>query len=130
MLMKARSLKKKASANNEKFTFAKYLIDDWLSHGISTFAIILYVFIIKRRAINAPDSMYELLLAFSATVGYCGADIVSRFFSATNKRLNSVIDIKSNITDHLVGPSTDIEELIIKGNAATGHDVTLPPEKK
>jgi hypothetical protein len=103
MLMKAKSIQDKARLSNVQFKFWSYFVDDWLSHLISLGAIALYVFLIRRRIVEAPVNMYELILAFSATVGYTGADIVSRFFSFTNKRINAAIDHKTTIADNSVG---------------------------
>jgi hypothetical protein len=103
MLMKAKSIQDKARLSNVQFKFWSYFVDDWLSHLISLGAIALYVFLIRRRIVAAPVNMYELILALSATVGYAGADIVSRFFSFTNKRINAAIDHKTTIADNSVG---------------------------
>jgi hypothetical protein len=103
MLMKAKSIQDKARLSNVQFKFWSYFVDDWLSHLISLGAIALYVFLARRRVLDAPVNMYELILALSATVGYTGADIVSRFFSFTNKRINAAIDHKTTIADNSVG---------------------------
>ena len=101
MLMKAKSIQDKARLSNVQFKFSEYFIKDWLSHMISTGAVVLYVILAKRRIMAAPDSVYELVLAVSATVGYSGADIVSRFFSFTNKRVNAAIDYKTTEIDKI-----------------------------
>jgi hypothetical protein len=103
MLMKARSIQAKAKLSNVEFKFWSYFVDDWLSHLISLVAVTLYVLLARRRIVDAPVNMYELILALSATVGYTGADLVSRFFSFTNKRINAAIDHKSTIADMSVG---------------------------
>lgn len=99
MLMKAKSIQDKAKLSNIQFSFWEYFTKDWVSHLISATAVVLYVILAKRRILIAPDSMYELILAFSSTVGYSGADIVSRFFSFTNKKVNAAIDYKTSIAD-------------------------------
>jgi len=107
MLMKARSIQNKARQANVQFKFWSYFTDDWLSHLISAIAVILYVYLVKNRVMNtdpvALTTWHETILAFSATVGYSGADIVSRFFSFTNRRINSAIDHKTSIADISVG---------------------------
>jgi hypothetical protein len=101
--MKARSIQTKARLSNVQFSFWSYFVDDWLSHLISTFAVALCIFIVRYRLDDVPDSMYEVILGLSATVGYSGADIVSRFFSFTNKRINAAIDYKSTKADEAAG---------------------------
>lgn len=103
MLMKARSIQDKARQANVEFKFWNYFVDDWLSHLISFFALGLVIFIARKRFIDAPLNMHELILGLSATVGYSGADIVSRFFSFTNKRINAAIDHKTTIADLTTG---------------------------
>lgn len=103
MLMKARSIQQKATLSNVQFSFWRYFVDDWISHLISLASIALYVYLVRRRVTTAPENMHELILAFSATVGYSGADIVSRFFSFTNKRINAAIDFKTTKADEAAG---------------------------
>src|SRR6188768_1902841 len=103
MLMKAKSIQDKSRAGNIQFKFFEYFTQDWLSHLISTVAVFLFLLLVRRRLHQIPQSMYELVLAFSATVGYMGADLVSRFFSITNKRVNAALDYKTNIADEKSG---------------------------
>jgi uncharacterized membrane protein len=107
MLMKARSIQNKARKANVQFNFWSYFSDDWLSHLISAVAVVLYVYLVKNRVNNTDPvtltNWHETILAFSATVGYSGADIVSRFFSFTNRRINSAIDHKTTIADESQG---------------------------
>lgn len=103
MLMKARSIQEKARLSNVQFKFSEYFINDWLSHMISTGAVVLFAILVRRRLDHIPVNMYELVLAFAASVGYGGADIVSRFFSFTNKRINMAIDHKTTISDTKTG---------------------------
>lgn len=107
MLMKARSIQSKARQANVQFKFWSYFTDDWLSHLISAVAVVLYVYLVRHRVMNTdPVSLtnwHETILAFSATVGYSGADIVSRFFSFTNRRINAAIDHKTTLGDQAAG---------------------------
>lgn len=99
MLLKARSLQQKAKLANVQFKFGEYFTEDILSHLISVLAIVLYVLLVRGRLNNVPSNLYEVILAVSATVGYSGADIVSRFFSFTNKKINAAIDHKTTQSD-------------------------------
>jgi len=107
MLMKARSIQSKAKQANVQFNFWSYFIDDWLSHLISAVAVVLYVYLVRHRVNNLDPltltSWHETILGFSATVGYSGADIVSRFFSFTNRRINAAIDHKTTNADVAAG---------------------------
>jgi hypothetical protein len=107
MLVKARAVQQKARISNIQFKFWEYFIEDWISHLISIGGVILYVYLIRNRVYamdtETSHSFYELILGTSATVGYSGADIVSRFFGAASKRINAAIDHKTNIADSASG---------------------------
>lgn len=107
MLLKARSIHAKAKQANVEFKFWSYFVDDWISHLISSLAVILFVLIIRRRIEGLSEttahSVYEFIIGAAATVGYSGADIVSRFFSYTNNRINAAIDHKTTIADQATG---------------------------
>lgn len=103
MLLKARSLQQKARLANVQFKFMEYFTGDILSHLISLLAIGLYVLLVRGRLHEVPNNLKEIILAFSATVGYSGADIVSRFFSFTNAKINAAIDHKTTNSDRLDG---------------------------
>ncbi len=103
MLMKAKSIQDKARLANVQFKFLEYFTADWISHLISTIAIMLFMVLVRRRVESIPQNLYEFVLAVSATVGYSGADIVSRFFSATNRKVNAAIDHKTSQSDAIDG---------------------------
>lgn len=103
MLMKAKSIQDKARMANVQFNFFEYFTADWISHLISTVAVFLFMVFVRRRVADIPQNLYEFVLAVSATVGYSGADLVSRFFSATNKRVNAAIDHKTSQSDKMDG---------------------------
>lgn len=101
MLLKARSIQAKAKQANVEFKFWRYFVDDWLSHLISLLSLALVMFIARRRFLDASIEMHEMILGLAATVGYSGADIVSRFFSYTNNRINAAIDFKTTQIDNI-----------------------------
>ena len=103
MLMKAKSIQDKAKLSNVQFKFYEYFTQDWISHVISITAVMLFMVLVRRRLADIPQNLYELVLGAAATVGYSGADMVSRFFSATNKRVNAAIDYKTTIADNASG---------------------------
>lgn len=103
MLMKARSIQTKARLSNVQFKFWSYFVDDWLSHLISLFALALVIFMTRHRLAQITPDLHEVILGLSATVGYSGADIVSRFFSFTNRRINAAIDFKTTKADEAAG---------------------------
>jgi len=103
VLIKARDLKETTKKHNIEFKFREYLVGDWLSHIISICVIVLYVFFINRRLYFVTDNFYEVLLATSATVGYSGDHLASKFFSATTKKIEAAIDYKTSQADLAAG---------------------------
>lgn len=90
------SLQKKAKAANVIFNFGIYLKTDWYSPVISFVALLLaYAFL---PYIPATLADWMVLIIFS-TIGYTGNDLVSRFFSTVNTRINAAIDFKTTIAD-------------------------------
>lgn len=53
--------------------------------------------------LNVKVHWHEIILAMSATVGYSGGDLASKFFSFTQKRIDAAIDHKTTIADKATG---------------------------
>ena len=102
MLLKAKSIQDKAKKANLQFSFKEYFIDDWLSHGISTITIIMFLFF-ASEFISFNEAISDYLKIAFGFVGYTSADIASRLFSVVNKRVNSAIDYKTTIADEANG---------------------------
>jgi len=103
VFIKARDLKLTTTKHNIEFKFREYFVGDWLSHIISVLVIMLYVLFINRRLDHITVNLYEALLATSATVGYSGDHLASKFFSATTKKIESAIDYKTSLADKASG---------------------------
>lgn len=103
VLIKARDLKTSSTKHNIEFKFSDYFLGDWLSHAISITVMALYILFINRRVHTAPDDFYEALLFASATVGYSGDHLASKFFSAATKRMEAAIDYKTSLADKAAG---------------------------
>lgn len=99
MFIKARDLKKSSTAHNIEFKFSEYILGDWLSHILSLLVFVLYLFLINRRLGMVTTHLYEVLLVTSATVGYSGDHLASKFFSATTKKMEEAISYKTRGMD-------------------------------
>lgn len=94
------SLSKKAKAANVIFKTKNYFETDWFSPVISVIAIFMALILLPY----APKNWSPLvILILFATIGYTGNDLVSRFFSIVNTRINSAIDYKTDIADKATG---------------------------
>lgn len=102
--LKLRSIQLKAKkANVQTPTSGQYFKDDLVSHALSLASIMLAMFFVSEAgALPYLDKMWALKLVF-AFIGYTGADIWSRVFSVTNKRINDAIDYKTTIADTQTG---------------------------
>jgi len=103
VFIKARELKLTTTKHNIEFKFREYFVGDWLSHIISILVIMLYILFINKRLDHITLNLYEILLATSATVGYSGDHLASKFFSASTKKIESAIDYKTSLADKASG---------------------------
>lgn len=97
---KMRSTILKARAANVPFNEWQFIKEDWLSHLLSGLTIILFLFFISDAISLYPKAVVYMKPGF-AFVGYTGSDIISKLFSAANKRLTNIIDQKTNIADNI-----------------------------
>lgn len=101
-LLKAKSIQDKAHIANIEFKFGEYFTKDWISHSISFLGIGAYLLILSE-IVNGSSIVNGYVKTLSLFVGYSGADIVSRFFSTVNKKVNAVIDSKTTELDSAKG---------------------------
>ena len=94
--LKIKSFQEKATASNIDFNLGMYFKYDWYTPVTSILTLLLLLFFLKDGVQNYSPVWIKLSFG---TAGYIGADIPSRLFSTVNKRLNNVIDIKTNISD-------------------------------
>jgi len=113
--LKLKSLQEKAAVSNAEFNVGMYFKYDWVSLLCSVLTIALFLFFLKDAVEKYPNLLIiKLLFGF---IGYTGADVASRLFSVVNKRLNHIIDLKTNVSDK-VSPSAAPQSVDTK--ASTG----------
>lgn len=98
IVLKMRSTDLKARAANVPFDWVQFIKEDWLSHVLSVLTIAIAMFFLQDAISLYPRAVYYMKAIF-ATVGYTGSDIMSKLFSAANKRLTTIIDEKTNRAD-------------------------------
>lgn len=96
------SLSKKAKAANVQFNIKTYLITDWFAPAISFVAIVMAIIALPYIPSGWHNDPGVIILIF-ATIGYSGNDLVSRFFSVVNQRINGAIDYKTTMADTQTG---------------------------
>lgn len=99
-VLKMKSLQDKARVANVEFKIRQYFINDWLSISASVLTIIMFLLFLDNILKWKPAIVDYIKIGF-AFVGYTGSDIASRLFGVVNKKINNVIDEKSNIADNV-----------------------------
>lgn len=94
------SLAKKAKDGNLEYHFWEFFRTDWYAPTISVVAIAAMVIAMPYIPASWQDNSAIILVVF-ITVGYSGNDIVSRFFSAMNDRLNAAVKMKAAKSDEM-----------------------------
>ena len=102
-ILKMKSLQDKAKVANMEYNPYSYFKQDWLSISASLVTIILFLFFVDNILKWKPAVVDYIKIGF-AFVGYTGSDIASRIFGVVNKRINSVIDAKTDIADNKENP--------------------------
>ncbi len=101
--LKLRSIQIKSKAANLEFKVRDYFNDDWLVI-ISCFLTIILFLLFIDEVFNINEKIIEYVKIGFGFVGYTGSDIASRLFSLADKKINSVIDYKTNIADGMEQP--------------------------
>jgi hypothetical protein len=101
VLLKIKDLKTHATAANMQFVFKKYLKDDWPTILLSFISIGAFVIFLPEITAIKPDFLKFARITF-AFIGFTGSSIIQIFFSATSKKILSIIDLKTNIADGTV----------------------------
>jgi len=100
VVIKAVALQKKARISNAYFSVWGFLKDDWLS-GFSSLIFIIIVLVTISEVLHWKPIVIDYIKSIFVFVGYFGSELGSRLFSATNKRLNAIIDEKTDKADSL-----------------------------
>jgi len=105
--LKAGAMQKKAKVANARFSVGQFVQDDWLSSLASFLFIIICLFLIDTLFKWKP-TVVDYVKPIFVFIGYFGGDLGSRLFSVTNKRLNDVIDYKTDIADGIKDKTNDV----------------------
>lgn len=120
--LNVKSLKKNASAANMQFIFKKYLNDDWPTIIGSFITIFLFALFLPEIVSIKPEALNFARIGF-AFIGFTGSSVIQMLFSATSKKILSIIDLKTNIADGTVPPVTP-ENIKAVSEVAKGDTTT------
>lgn len=96
--LKLKSLQDKANAANIVFKESDFFKNDKWTLICNILAILIFVFLIGDIAKLWPslNGWIKIIFAF---IGYIGSDVLLRFFGVVEKKMNGIIDIKTNQAD-------------------------------
>jgi len=105
ILLKIKDLKTHATAANMQFVFSKYLKDDWPTIALSFISVGAFAIFLPEIIAIKPEVLKFARIGF-AFIGFTGSSVIQMLFSATSKKILSIIDLKTNIADGTVPPIT------------------------
>lgn len=109
--LKYKAMHEKAKVANVSLSLRNYLKQDSISIFISVVTIIMALMMLDNIANLHVNAMKWMKFIF-AFVGYASANLILRFGSAANKKLNRIIDAATGYSEN----KTSIEEGSIKKN--------------
>lgn len=105
-VLKLRSMQIKAKAANVDFYFLDYFKNDWLSIAACFLTIALFL-LFGDEVLHINEKIISYIKIGFGFVGYTGSDVASRFFSVVDKKINAVIDYKTNVADGIDQPGSN-----------------------
>lgn len=126
LVVKIPSLRKRSKDANKKFSLKEWLSEDW-NLIVATNIVGVMALIGLDELLAWKPEIQNAVKWFFAGIGAFGNSLILQRFSKYEQILSSVTDIKTNITDKLIGPTQSVDELIAKGTEYTGSDVTVSP---
>lgn len=106
IVMKMISLQSRSRAANKKFSAAEYFRNDWLVIIATFITCAAFIFFLDELTSWQPfiKGWVKLMFVF---VGYTGSSVLQLLLSRTAKKLEQIIDLKTNIADGIVPPVTE-----------------------
>ena len=109
ILLKIQQLKKQSKIANHIFSFKEYFSDDWISI-LTSFVSVGVAIYTMDELINAKPQLAEYIKWFFIFVGFSGSSLIQSVLSVTAKKIDSIIDIKTNIADD-IHPAVDASNI-------------------
>jgi hypothetical protein len=127
--IKMPSLKERNKNINKIFYFVDWWNCDWnIILGTQAFGIAIVIGL--PELLNWKPFIWDYVRWFFFFVGVFNSLIFLAIFSKYSKSLSDMSDVKSNVTDHLLGGASKSVGEVLEKAMALGIDGTKPPEKK
>ena len=98
-VIKLPAVKERYRVSNKVFSLRTYLADDWVALGGSLITLIACLLFVDEVLKWKPAIIDYIKFAF-LFVGYTGSSILLSVLSQADKKLNKIIDIKTDIADN------------------------------
>ena len=114
ILFKIQELKKQSKIANHSFSLKEYLSDDWASILASFVSVGVGVFVIDEL-LKAKPQLAQYIKWFFVFVGFSGASLIQSVLSVTAKKIDQIIDLKTNQADGITPAidSTNSEAVVL-----------------
>lgn len=116
-------LKTKCRIANKNFSWAEWWSCDW-NIVIANFIIAAMLILGLKEFLAWKPGVLDYIKWFFGGAGMLGTSLVQQKFGQFSKSINSLLDIKANVSDVLTGGTETVKETIEKGTEATGQDVS------
>lgn len=94
IIMQIRALMRKSRAAKEEFSVWTYFKQDWLS-GVASIFFIAIVLVVISEVLKWKPWVIDYIKIVFVLVGYLGADLGYKLFSATSKKITKIIADKT-----------------------------------
>ena len=96
--VKLPSVKARSQAANLQFSIRSYFKDDWIAIGASVITLLLAILTLDE-ILGYKPALLRYIKYFFFFIGFTGSSILIAILGKTNKAINAVVDIKTNIAD-------------------------------
>ena len=109
-IVKIPSAMSKAKAANVTFSMGDYFSTEWVSLAGNIVSIAIALLILGEVLKFKPELQGWIITIF-AFYGFTGSSLLIAIFGQVSKKINSIVDIKTNVADAVTdNPVTSIKE--------------------
>ncbi len=101
--IKIPAVKKQATVANMGFSYGAYLKDD-LAAILASLLTILILLVVLDEVVKFKPEVLSYLKFFFVCIGYMGSSVLISVMGQAVSKINSVVDLKTNISDALQPP--------------------------
>jgi hypothetical protein len=106
LAVKIPSIKARYKVANREFTFKQYLTDDWYTI-LASFVSVGILIVGLDEILGLRPELEKYIKWLFVFVGFTGSSIIQTVLSVANKKVMSIIDVKTNIADGIIPPVTE-----------------------